>query len=249
MGIDEEYPFDKNIHILTYQPTDEQSLKILELRKQLENNCDIYNKYFDIKEWCDDYCLLRFLIARSYDINKSYEMINGAIKWRIERKPHHIEVVKDSFWKERMHHENKTGKIYIPGHDKWGRPIVIFDNSVQNTVDSEGQLYFLAWNLETAIKFMPKHTDKYVVFMHLENFSLFNCPNMKTTREVIIIIIIITITITIVIIVITIITIITIIIENVIIISIHIIFIIISILFIIIIIFIIDYIYVVSIFS
>lgn len=180
-----EPPFDKNIHLLTCQPNDEQSLKILELRKLLENDCDIYNKHNDLKEWCDDCCLLRFLIARSCDISKSYEMINGAIKWRIERKPNHIDVVKDSNWKEKMHHENKTGKIYIPGQDKWGRPIVIFDNSVQNTTDSEGQLNFLAWNLETAISFMPKQIDKYVVFMHLENFSLFNCPSMKTTRETI----------------------------------------------------------------
>ena len=183
---DECYPFDKNIHILTYAPNNEQSLKILELRKLLENDCDIYNKHTDIKEWCDDLCLLRFLIARNFDLIKSFEMIHGAIKWRIERKPHHIEVDKDDNWKEKMLNENKTGKIYVAGQDKWGRPIVIFDNSVQNTTDTEGQLYFLAWNLETAIKFMPKNkTDKYVIFMHLENFSLFNCPNMKATKETI----------------------------------------------------------------
>jgi CRAL/TRIO domain len=32
---------------------------------------------------------------------------------------------------------------------------------------------------------MPPHVDKYAVFVHLSNFSVFNMPNMQTTRETI----------------------------------------------------------------
>ena len=32
---------------------------------------------------------------------------------------------------------------------------------------------------------MPSKVDKYVIFMHLENFSLFNSPNMAVTKETI----------------------------------------------------------------
>jgi hypothetical protein len=32
-----------------------------------------------------------------------------------------------------MSKEAETGKIYVAGHDRWCRPVVVFDNSVQNT--------------------------------------------------------------------------------------------------------------------
>ena len=76
----------------------------------------------------------------------------------------------------KMSHEAETGKIRLAGRDRYDREVVIFDNSVQNTQDSDGQLTFLAWNLEMAIHTLPPHVDKYVVFMHLENFSVLNCP-------------------------------------------------------------------------
>jgi hypothetical protein len=44
---------------------------------------------------------------------------------------------------------------------------------------------FLAWSLELAIRDMPPFVDKYVVFMHLENFSLWNNPSFSATTETI----------------------------------------------------------------
>lgn len=177
--------FDKSIHLLTYEPNDNQRNSIVQLKQKIENECEIYRHSKHLQEWCDDSCILRFLIARNYDISKSYEMITGAMKWRLERKPQDIIVESNVDWEKKMHFEAKTGKIYIAGDDKWGRPVIIFDNSVQNTTDTDGQLNFLAWNLESAIRLMPSKVDKYVVFMHLEHFSLFNSPNMKATKETI----------------------------------------------------------------
>jgi hypothetical protein len=183
---DEDTPtFDRNIHLLTYEPNDEQRNSIVELKLKLESECEIYKNSSHLQEWCNEKCLLRFLIARNYDISKSYEMITGAMKWRLDRKPQDIIVESNADWEKKMYLEAKTGKIYIAGEDKWKRPVIIFDNSVQNTTNTDGQLYFLAWNLETAIRIMPEKVDKYVVFMHLEHFSLFNSPNMKATKETI----------------------------------------------------------------
>ncbi len=82
--------------------------------------------------------------------------------------------------------EVETGKIYLPGMDVHGRPVVIFDNTVQNTNNVDKQMEFLAWSLEFAIRLMPPAvSDKYVVFMHLNSFSIFNCPPLKATRETI----------------------------------------------------------------
>lgn len=82
-----------------------------------------------------------------------------------------------------MKKESETGKIYISGVDKWGRPVVIFDNSVQNTNCTTDQLNFLSWNLEYACRMMPLTVDKYVVFMNLEMFSIFATPSMAATKE------------------------------------------------------------------
>ena len=54
---------------------------------------------------------------------------------------------------------------YELGLDRWGRPLLIFDNTVQNTASVDDQMLFLGWNLEFAIKQMPKYVDKYVIFM------------------------------------------------------------------------------------
>jgi hypothetical protein len=51
-------------------------------------------------------------------------------------------------------------------------------------IDGPMQIDFLAWILELAIREMPPDCDKYLIFVHLENFSLMNNPSMTTVREV-----------------------------------------------------------------
>jgi hypothetical protein len=136
-------PFDKSIHLLTYEPNNDQSILINELKIKLQEESTLYKSSNHLQEWCTENCILRFLIARNYDITKSYDMINGAMRWRMDRKPHEIDIEMYENWEKTMRNEGKTGKIYIPGNDKWGRPIVIFDNSVQNTTNGDNQLNFL----------------------------------------------------------------------------------------------------------
>ena len=52
------------------------------------------------------------------------------------------------------------GKIYVPGSDHFGRPIIVLDNTVQNTNCENDQMMLLAWSLEVAIRMMPPETDK-----------------------------------------------------------------------------------------
>ena len=54
----------------------------------------------------------------------------------------------------------QSGKIYNPGFDQYGRAIVVFDNTVQNTTVHADQMTLLAWSLELAIREMAPHTDK-----------------------------------------------------------------------------------------
>jgi hypothetical protein len=53
---------------------------------------------------------------------------------------------------EEMQFQGQTGKIYNAGTDRWGRPVVIFNNSVNNSNDPRAQMRYLAFNLETALR-------------------------------------------------------------------------------------------------
>ena len=95
-------------------------------------------------------------------------------------------------WDAVFAHESATGKIYVPGFDRWGRPMCVFNNGCQNTRDVDKQMEFLAWSLNLCVRMMGRQdsagataVDKYVVFMHLGNFTLMSAPGMKATRETI----------------------------------------------------------------
>jgi hypothetical protein len=217
-------PFDPDVHLNCPEPTLDQQLAINNFRTALEE-LDLYQQH---KEWADDRQLLRFLIARNFNQKASFDLMIEALKWRDKRQPGRIE--KQENWERKMSKESETGKIYCPGYDRWGRSVLVFDNTVQNTPHVDDHMLFLAWNLEFAIKMMqlspgatgttvpakPDGTtvasssksmdagaenseksdisaksanksipDKYLVFMHLTNFSFFNTPPLQSTRETI----------------------------------------------------------------
>lgn len=170
-------PFPSDVHMLTPNPTEEQTEKINKLREIVAKNAN----YAEHEAWVTNQTLQRFLIARNYDIDAAAKLMATALEWRTKRKPQLMD--QKEGWNAYFSRESETGKIYCPGPDRWGRSVLIFDNTVQNTPHVDDHMNFLAWNLEFAIKQMPPTVDKYCVFMHLENFSFFNIPPFASTRE------------------------------------------------------------------
>lgn len=78
--------------------------------------------------------------------------------------------------------EARTGKYFLGGTDRWGRPVLVMDNTVQNTSDVERQLRGLVFMLWRAMRLMPPGVDKYVVAINLTNFSLLNIPPWSAIR-------------------------------------------------------------------
>lgn len=171
----EQFPFPADVHLKAPPVSVENEGKVLELMNLMKQDGD-----FD-ELWCTEHTLTLFLIARNFNVDAAHDMMVFARGWRNMRKAHLVELQPN--WVEKMGHESETGKIWCPGPDRWGRPVVIFDNTVQNTDSVDDQMLFLAWCLEFAIRDMPAHTDKYVVFMHLGNFSFFNNPPFAATKE------------------------------------------------------------------
>lgn len=172
-------PFDAKVHLCAAEINAEERVSVDSLRLRLKEIPNFENH----SAWADDTQLFRFLVARNFDVQKSFDLITTAIKWRELRKPNEIE--RSAYWPDKISKENETGKIYCPGHDKWGRSILVFDNNVQNTKSVDDQMVFLAWNLEFAIKMMKPNVDKYLIFMQLGNFSFFNNPPMAAVMETI----------------------------------------------------------------
>jgi hypothetical protein len=62
--------------------------------------------------------LMRFLVARNFDISKASEMMQKAIKWHLEVRPADIDLSK-------MSHIIETQRFYIPGFDKKGQACLV----------------------------------------------------------------------------------------------------------------------------
>eukprot|EP01038_Epipyxis_sp_PR26KG_P012344 gene12344-16555_t len=174
-------PFDRNIHLKTtsFENAEKVTQQVLELRELLkEVECAKNHEL-----WASDDQLIRFLIARNFDIHAAFKLMKNALQWRELRQPYRTLMSPEN--DNKMENESKTGKIYCSGYDQWKRPVIIFDNTVQNTNSVDDQMSFLGWNLELAVQMMSSSIDKYLVFIHLNNFSLFNSPPLKSTTETI----------------------------------------------------------------
>ena len=164
---------DYDLHVSTARLPGEEGL-IAELRKQAFDSACVRGE--DDAAFYTDDSLRRFLVARNGDVGRALDMLETTLEWRRRRAPH-LTRCRD------VEHESLTGKIYMPGYDRFGRPLVVFDNTVQNTQDTEGNMVFLAWALEFSLRHAPPGIEKHCIFINLHDFSLFNQPPFRSVRE------------------------------------------------------------------
>jgi hypothetical protein len=180
-------PFDASVHICSPSVDADAVAKLRDFLASDPAASKAYKsaleKYPNANKWCSDAQLNRFLIARKFHIKDTASLLLGALEWRAMRQPESIETRKDFSLSFRQ--QASTGKIYIPGKDKWNRPVLVFDNTVENWPNLDDRMAHLAWNLEFAIRQMPNDVDKYVVILHLQNWSITNIPPFKVTIETI----------------------------------------------------------------
>jgi hypothetical protein len=117
-----ESPFDSATHHLTPFPTDPQEVaKLHELRSVLQNSgCESYQQNL---RWCNDLQLVRFLIARKYDVKQSYDLLMTALEWRSTRRPDQVE--QTDGWAERMGIESATGNFSFLHRKKVSLSLVV----------------------------------------------------------------------------------------------------------------------------
>lgn len=153
-----EPPFNVKTHLFSGVPTPEELVQIDKLRLKLEAHSDVFDA-----SWATQEQLFRCLVAKSFDLEVALSLALDALKWRKRRSPHLIE--RTEGWQRAFEVECETGKIYNPGFDQWRRPVIVFDNTAQNTTNVDNQMLYLGWALNFACREMDKDIDKYTVFM------------------------------------------------------------------------------------
>jgi len=107
--------------------------------------------------------LARCLVARDLNVEKALKLAAFTMKWRQDRNMDKLDVAN------RLNEEGRTGKIQLAGVDVNGRPVIIFDDHVQNTKDVPYQMAFMAFMFDLAAKALQlngrhlKQVDKSVL--------------------------------------------------------------------------------------
>jgi 4-nitrophenyl phosphatase len=128
------------------------------------------------KEFCDEACLKRYLRATKWQVNDAFQRLKNTLKWRQEFQPELITPAQ-------VQKEAESGKQFLNGFDKQGRPILYLVPKRENTKASDTQLKFVVYNLEKAIQLMPPGVDSLVIILDYDNMSILNAPSPNTGRK------------------------------------------------------------------
>jgi hypothetical protein len=167
-----------------YNLTKEQKNELKKFREMIENNSEIQPLNEKQKEYIkDDACLLRYIRAREWNLQKAKELLIGTLKWL--NSGFDLEDLINNF-AEQLSHEGCTGKIYRNGKDKLGRPVIYMRDRNQNTKDYENQVRFTVYNLQMAIETMDlsKGIEQWILMIDFKGHSLKNAPPMKVSKQI-----------------------------------------------------------------
>jgi len=130
----------------------------------------------------DPAVLTRYLKSRDWNLSLAYELLLKSLRWRDEFGAWDL---SEKYEKE-LHKEGATGKTYVHGEDKLGRPAIYMRDRYQNTTDYENQVRFTVHNFENASKMMDKSkgVQQWVLIIDFNGHSLKNAPPMKVTKEI-----------------------------------------------------------------
>ncbi|KNC83456.1 hypothetical protein SARC_04297 [Sphaeroforma arctica JP610] len=132
------------------------------------------------KQFCTDACLLRYLRARDYHLERSEKLLRGTLKWRKE------------YWKNGaldpngpLDIEAGTGKVLVHGLDRYKRPVLYLRPRLQNTTNYVEQNRLTVYMLERCIESMDASygTEKLTLIIDFKEYSLRNAPPMAQNKE------------------------------------------------------------------
>lgn len=134
--------------------------------------------------WLTDACVVRYLRARSWHIEKALELLIGSIKWRQEYQPW---IASPRMDRELLRREAASRKMYIAGRDRSGRPIVVMRPARDDTgdEDAEWKVRYLVWVTERVIAAMDEQrgVEKMVWLIEMSGMKVAMTHSMSITKE------------------------------------------------------------------
>ena len=168
------------------EPSNQAELDAISQLRERILQCPEYDRVkAEAQAYVDDKLLHRFLCARNHNLNKSEAMLKKHIQWRFENmRPFELRCAD-------MEAQARTGKVQCSPHglDCYGRPVLILDNSKENLTEKNAKkkqrlaMQYLAFNLERASRQMRGGVQRHVVFITLEDFSLWQRGKAKVQGE------------------------------------------------------------------
>ncbi|CAG8692722.1 8968_t:CDS:2 [Ambispora leptoticha] len=128
------------------------------------------------RAWVTEACLKRYLRASKWHISEAKERIKYTLEWRREYKPDQID-------EGEMVEENLTGKMYLHGFDKHGRPILVLRPGYENTKAGPSQVRNVVFWFEKAIKLMPENVETITILVDFDKTSARNSPGLGIAKE------------------------------------------------------------------
>ncbi len=92
----------------------------------------------------NDSMFLRYLRARNFHVEKSFELLSSTISWR---KEFGLNGMFSGAWQDVLQMENSTGKMYVRGFDKLGHALIYMRPGRENTHHHDGNLKHLVFNI------------------------------------------------------------------------------------------------------
>ncbi|KAJ2400396.1 hypothetical protein GGI23_002057 [Coemansia sp. RSA 2559] len=131
---------------------------------------------FDADKWLDAQNILIYVRSTKGDTAKALQNLRRTLEWRRTYRPHAITP-------ESMRAEASTGKQYVNGFDRGGRPIVYMYPHRQNTKDPQGNLRWVVCTMEQAIRSMPPAATKITIVIDVSKYAMAHAVPLSTARE------------------------------------------------------------------
>lgn len=130
----------------------------------------------DIEGWLTDECIARYVRARKGVYEDIKRALRKTIEWRATTRPHALKP-------ETVEVENRTGKMYLNGFDKFSRPVIYMYNNRQNTKEADNQIRWVIYTLEMCIRHMRPGVEKVTLAINATYWGFSNAVSLGTAKK------------------------------------------------------------------
>ena len=128
------------------------------------------------EKWLNDSCLSRYFRAAKGDLDNAKNRLLKTIIWRRKFKP-------DQITMDDISQEAESGKEFLKGFCKRGRPILYLIPSRENSKNYERMIKYVVFNMELAIKRMPEGVESIVIVLDYRNVTIMNSPPISVSKQ------------------------------------------------------------------